>query len=434
MALDESSLEAMLRRQNSVEDGPAPEAALTEQTEEFEVYERSPSPGEAAQDQTPPAQPAGHAPDPAQGRAPPAGHDPAHQADPSSAQGQGQQPATPGQAQGQQPDSPGQAQQQPPATGAGQTQGQHPPAQGHDQRPPTPDQGQDPQQPMAGQDPYAPQAPAGPTDAEDPHAAPPPGGQESYDPLARRTETETPAPQEAPRGGGIRPEVTPPAGRERPPGSQPDPAPGPDAGASQEMERQTPVQSFWTDKSDPEAPAEPQSDRPKVFTPPEDQVTMSHTGQETTRPESDAQATGTKMGRPRIALVQSDFNAEVTDVMADWAKSQARRLNATVTHHIHVPGVYDLPLTAKTLARRDDVDAIVVVGAVIQGETGHDEVITTACATQLAAIAYDTEKPVGFGVTGPRMTAKQAEQRIVSGKHAVEAAVTQWRTLQGLRD
>ena len=138
--------------------------------------------------------------------------------------------------------------------------------------------------------------------------------------------------------------------------------------------------------------------------------------------------------RPRLALVQADFNLDITDMMADWASRHARTLGATVAHHVHVPGVYDLPLTAKVLAGRDDVDAVVVVGCVIQGETDHDKLITQAAADGLVRVALETGKPVGFGVIGPGMSKAQAEARIGNGKHAVEAAVRQWRTLRGLAD
>ncbi|MHB8633263.1 MAG: 6,7-dimethyl-8-ribityllumazine synthase [Thermoplasmatota archaeon] len=149
-------------------------------------------------------------------------------------------------------------------------------------------------------------------------------------------------------------------------------------------------------------------------------------------PDSTAPARAPPADNPRIALVQADFNRDITDAMSERAVAQARTLGATVVHHLHVPGAFDLPLAAKVLGTRADVDAVVVVGCVIQGETGHDLVITQACADQIARLACHLEKPIGFAVTGPRMTRAQAEARIGAADHAVASAVAQWRALRTL--
>jgi 6,7-dimethyl-8-ribityllumazine synthase len=133
---------------------------------------------------------------------------------------------------------------------------------------------------------------------------------------------------------------------------------------------------------------------------------------------------------PRIGLVQCDFNHAITTAMAQAAHAEARRLGAPLAHHLHVPGVFDAPLAARALLERDDVDAVVVVGCVIQGETGHDEVITHAAAQTLLALACNAGKPVGLGVTGPRMSQAQAEARISAGAFAVASVVAQHRLLK----
>jgi 6,7-dimethyl-8-ribityllumazine synthase len=135
---------------------------------------------------------------------------------------------------------------------------------------------------------------------------------------------------------------------------------------------------------------------------------------------------------PRIAVVQADFNHDVTTRMAEDAVAYARQLGATVVHHLHVAGAYDIPLTAKMLAVRADVDAVVAIGCIVQGETGHDELIAREVARKLADLAFTVEKPVGLAVTGPRMTKAQAEARIHVARHAVAAVTQQWRGLQAL--
>ncbi len=136
---------------------------------------------------------------------------------------------------------------------------------------------------------------------------------------------------------------------------------------------------------------------------------------------------------PRIAILQSEFNYDVTSMMAEVAKQHADLLGARVTQHAMVPGVYDMPLAAKLLAQRNDVDCIVALGCVIQGDTGHDDIVIQHAARKLADTAYEYEKPVGFGVTGPGMTRLQAEARITVGKNALESAVKQFRTMHAIR-
>ena len=136
---------------------------------------------------------------------------------------------------------------------------------------------------------------------------------------------------------------------------------------------------------------------------------------------------------PRIALVQADFNYDITTRMAQAAHEKARMLGATVVHHVHVPGAYDIPLTAQALLERNDVDAVVCVGAIVRGETGHDTLIARECARLLADLAVRLRKPVGFGVTGPGMTREQAWARIAAGANAVESVVKQHRVLKQVR-
>jgi 6,7-dimethyl-8-ribityllumazine synthase len=136
------------------------------------------------------------------------------------------------------------------------------------------------------------------------------------------------------------------------------------------------------------------------------------------------------MARARIALVVSEFNAGITSKMRDAALAKARESGATIVADVRVPGVYDLPPVARALALRPDVDAVVCVGAVVQGETAHDETILNATASTLQGIAVETLKPVALGITGPRMTEEQAVARIGRAADAVAAAL---RTLESMR-
>jgi 6,7-dimethyl-8-ribityllumazine synthase len=130
-----------------------------------------------------------------------------------------------------------------------------------------------------------------------------------------------------------------------------------------------------------------------------------------------------------LGLVVAEFNASVTERMAAAAKEAAEERDAAVGAELSVPGVYDSPLAADRLARRDDIDAVAVVGAVITGDTDHDRVIADATAQSLTEISLDRDVPVTFGVSGPGQSGAEARERIEKGAEAVNAAVDMVETL-----
>ena len=131
----------------------------------------------------------------------------------------------------------------------------------------------------------------------------------------------------------------------------------------------------------------------------------------------------------KLGLVAADFNFDVTSLMLERARRHAEFLGAELVV-IHVPGVFDMPAIIKKLLARKDIDAVVMIGAVIKGDTLHDEVIMHATAQAAAQLAAQTGKPVGFGVTGPGMTRDQAIDRIDNARNAVESLV---KLLQALK-
>ena len=134
----------------------------------------------------------------------------------------------------------------------------------------------------------------------------------------------------------------------------------------------------------------------------------------------------------RLVIVASLFNREIVDAMVGRALARAKELDLKVTNVVRVPGTYEIPPAVSRLLERDDVDGAVALGAVVQGETRHDEVIMTAAAHALMDIGLRTGKPVGFGITGPGMTYKQAKARIVNASRAVDAAKAMHDLLRGL--
>ncbi|SDZ78584.1 6,7-dimethyl-8-ribityllumazine synthase [Haloplanus vescus] len=130
-----------------------------------------------------------------------------------------------------------------------------------------------------------------------------------------------------------------------------------------------------------------------------------------------------------LGLVVAQFNASVTEPMEEEARAAADDAGADVDATVEVPGVYDAPLAADRLARRDDIDAVAVVGAIVTGDTSHDHVIGDATAQALTRVSLDRDTPVTFGVSGPGMSGAEARERVEKGAEAVNAAVEMVRTL-----
>jgi 6,7-dimethyl-8-ribityllumazine synthase len=136
------------------------------------------------------------------------------------------------------------------------------------------------------------------------------------------------------------------------------------------------------------------------------------------------------MVKVRIGAVVSEFNYDITHMMLELAKEHAKFLESEVTEVITVPGVFDMPLAIKKLLEKDDIDAVITIGAVIEGATSHDEIVIQHASRKIADLSLDYNKPVALGITGPKMTRLEAHQRVDYGKRAVEAAVKMVERLQ----
>jgi 6,7-dimethyl-8-ribityllumazine synthase len=75
---------------------------------------------------------------------------------------------------------------------------------------------------------------------------------------------------------------------------------------------------------------------------------------------------------------------------------------------VRVPGAFEIPLMAKVLACRKDIDAIICLGAVIKGGTPHFHYVASEVTKGIAAVSLESEKPIAFGV----LTTENVEQAI----------------------
>ena len=132
-------------------------------------------------------------------------------------------------------------------------------------------------------------------------------------------------------------------------------------------------------------------------------------------------------------IVVAEWNEQVTEALYSGAFQTL--INAGVPREkierINVPGTFELSLGGQWMAKRDDVDAVICLGCVIQGETRHFDFICNAVADGITNVGLKYDKPVIFGVlTTDNM--KQALDR-AGGKHGNkgdEAAATAIKMLE----
>jgi 6,7-dimethyl-8-ribityllumazine synthase len=140
----------------------------------------------------------------------------------------------------------------------------------------------------------------------------------------------------------------------------------------------------------------------------------------------------------RVAIVSARFNRDITQRLYDGCYDELVVLGVSEsdieTHW--VPGSFELPIVAQSIARRQDVDAVMCLGVIIRGDTYHFELVADATAYGIHRVALTTETPIIFGV----LSTDNVEQALVrsqdkgenKGRDAARAAVEMVRILQAL--
>lgn len=112
----------------------------------------------------------------------------------------------------------------------------------------------------------------------------------------------------------------------------------------------------------------------------------------------------------RYAIVVAQYNRSITDKLLAGALQTLQQHGVADEDLlvVRVPGAWELPLAAQRLARRSGVSAVLCLGAVIRGETTHDQHINRQVSDSLGRIALQADVPVLFGV----LTCNSMEQAI----------------------
>ena len=140
----------------------------------------------------------------------------------------------------------------------------------------------------------------------------------------------------------------------------------------------------------------------------------------------------------RIGFACGEFNGGITDRMLTGALDELEAAGCDMASVVvaWVAGAFELPLVARSLAASGQVDAVVALGAVIRGDTGHYDFVAGECATGLQRVQLDTGLPVIFGV----LTTDTVDQALVrslpdetnKGAEAARTAIDTVAVLRGI--
>ena len=141
-----------------------------------------------------------------------------------------------------------------------------------------------------------------------------------------------------------------------------------------------------------------------------------------------------------IAFVVSRFNEFVCERLLEGSLDSVKRHGGIIDNVtvLRVPGAFELPLAAKTLAASGKYDAVVCLGAVIRGETSHYDYVCANASSGIASASLETGIPVSFGL----LTTDTIEQAIErsgtkagnQGRDATVCAIEMARLLKQLSE
>lgn len=102
----------------------------------------------------------------------------------------------------------------------------------------------------------------------------------------------------------------------------------------------------------------------------------------------------------KVAIAVADFNEMVTRELLLGAVSKLEALGVAASDIAvaHVPGAFELPGVANRFVQMKSFDAVIVLGAVIRGETPHFDCVVNAVTSGIASLASAGEIPVLFGI------------------------------------
>jgi 6,7-dimethyl-8-ribityllumazine synthase len=119
---------------------------------------------------------------------------------------------------------------------------------------------------------------------------------------------------------------------------------------------------------------------------------------------------------PRIAIVRSEFNEEVTGGLFHGAKAALFEKGISEIDEFSAPGAFEVPLIAKHLAKTGRYSGVICLGCVIKGDTAHFEFISLGAAVGIQMASLESGVPISFGIL-TTYTDEQAQVRSKKDEH-----------------
>ncbi|MBU0707259.1 6,7-dimethyl-8-ribityllumazine synthase [Patescibacteria group bacterium] len=112
----------------------------------------------------------------------------------------------------------------------------------------------------------------------------------------------------------------------------------------------------------------------------------------------------------KFAVISSRFNPQVTKKLKQGCLKALleAKVKKSMIVEVEVPGSFELPWAAQQFARKKDIDVVICLGAVIQGETDHHQYIGAEVARGISSLSLTMNKPIMFGV----LTCKNISQAL----------------------
>lgn len=102
----------------------------------------------------------------------------------------------------------------------------------------------------------------------------------------------------------------------------------------------------------------------------------------------------------RFGIIVSEWNSDITFALRDGAVRTLRECGCTEDNIIikYVPGTFELPMGARFFAEHTDVDGVIALGCVIQGETPHFDYVCMGATKGISDVMLEWDMPIAFGV------------------------------------
>lgn len=136
---------------------------------------------------------------------------------------------------------------------------------------------------------------------------------------------------------------------------------------------------------------------------------------------------------PKLGVVVAELNPRVTGRMLEFLLKEVAKFDAEVVHVCKVPGLLEAPLFVKELLKKEDVQAVIVLGSIVK-ETSLEDFIFNQVISKLIDLSLTFEKPVTFGIAGPGIYWSESLSRVGAEEYARMALLAALESLKGIEE